>query len=242
LVGPLKAFLKEQQERDERQRKEQQERDEQQRKRDEQQRKEQLQMLRHLARPENPWAEMARTSAASDTSSQQNFRSRLSMFYGHGESQKPKCIVTGVEDAPDNFRVVAAHIWPRSAAETFPFKTLENGVNNPSNGMFLHQTIEQDMDRLRVCFVCDPFQISAKFVVLHKGILEQNLQGTNFKYNDLQFKELKFTIEQRPSFQLLSKHAQQAFNHSGNELSMNEQDVECFKAVLQVGSPQKPGA
>jgi len=194
-----------------------------------------------LTRPENPWAEMARSSAASDTSSQQNFRTKLSAFYGYSEQAKPKCIATEMEDNPSGDRVVAAHIWPRYAASAFPLD-LEDGVNNASNGMFLHEKIEEEMDRLHVCFVCDPFKISAKFVVLHRNILDEKLSGTQLKYRDLHLKDVEFKDNKRPSFKLLSRHAQQAFGHTDNQQWMDENIVSELKSVVQVGSPQKPDA
>jgi hypothetical protein len=228
----LQALL----ERDERQREEQ-------RKRDERQRREQLQILRHLTQPQNPWAEMARTSTASDTTSQQGFRSKLSSFYYPASSvagipEQVKCAVTEMADNTQGMRVVAAHIWPRSAAATFPLE-LEDGVNDPSNGIFLHKVIEELFDQLRVCLVCNPFDVSARFVVLDGEIVDQQLAGTTQTFRQLHQKQLKFDIAKRPSFQLLSRHAQQAFANSGNKEWMPDAELSSFKAVVQVGSPAK---
>jgi hypothetical protein len=90
-----------------------------------------------------------------------------------------------------------------------------------------------------VCLVCNPFDISARFVVLDGEIVDQQLVGTNQTFRDLHQKQLKFDKAKRPSFQLLSRHAQRAFANSGNQGWMSENDLSSFKAVLQVGSPEK---
>eukprot|EP00281_Chroomonas_sp_CCMP1168_P025899 CAMPEP_0206226398 /NCGR_PEP_ID=MMETSP0047_2-20121206/8080_1 /ASSEMBLY_ACC=CAM_ASM_000192 /TAXON_ID=195065 /ORGANISM="Chroomonas mesostigmatica_cf, Strain CCMP1168" /LENGTH=187 /DNA_ID=CAMNT_0053649503 /DNA_START=601 /DNA_END=1164 /DNA_ORIENTATION=- len=184
---------------------------------------------------------MARTSAASDTSSQQGLRQALSAFYtGSPESPEAlaKCAVTGMAHVPGGVRVVAEHLWPKSAAATFPLE-LKYGVNNPSNSIFFHQCIEKQFDQLRVCLVCNPFDISATFVVLDQELLLQDVEGTGHDFKYLDKKYLKFDEDKRPSFQLLSRHAQQAFAHPGNKQWMPEEDLLSFKSVLQVGSPQK---
>jgi len=207
--------------------------------RDERRHREQLQILRHLTQPQNPWAEMARTSAASDTSSQQGFRPALAAYYNpESPGTTVQCAVTGIADDPGVVRVVAAHIWPKSAAATFPLE-LTDGVNHPSNGIFFHKCIEEVFDQLRVCLVCNPFKISATFVVLDEELLEEGVEGTNCNFKTLHKRRLQFDQDKRPSFQLLSRHAQQAFAHSGNKQWMSAEELLSYKSVLQVGSPQR---
>jgi hypothetical protein len=236
----FQKFLEELQERDERQRREQQERDERQRReqqeRDERQRKEYLHILRLTVHPDNPWAGMARSSSASNSSTQSKFRSSLAELYSNG---KAKCFVTKMEDNSNAIRVVAAHIWPKAAAATFPLINLADGVNHPSNGMFLHKRIEKEFDLLHVCFLCNPFDISATFVVLHRDILQQELESTGRTFEQLHGTKVQFEFDKRPSFQLLSKHAQKAFSHPENNAWIEDEQMNEYMKVLQVGSPMK---
>mmetsp|Transcript_32011 Transcript_32011/g.78534 ORF Transcript_32011/g.78534 Transcript_32011/m.78534 type:complete len:147 (+) Transcript_32011:272-712(+) len=142
-------------------------------------------------------------------------------------------------------RVIAAHIWPKSGADSFPFDAVSEGVNNTCNGIFLLKSIEKAFDKLQVCFVCNPFNITVTFVVLHGGIVNQDIPGTRtesggmMKFRNLHMKILNFDKDKRPSFRLLSRHAQQAFAHPYNTKWMANDEMCSFQNALQVGSPEK---
>mmetsp|Transcript_36175 Transcript_36175/g.91004 ORF Transcript_36175/g.91004 Transcript_36175/m.91004 type:complete len:143 (+) Transcript_36175:283-711(+) len=77
---------------------------------------------------------------------------------------------------------------------------------------------------------------SAVFLVLQESMLEKGLPGTT--YQDLHKKRVQFSKQERPCFQLLSRHATQAFDYPGNAQWMGIEEAS-FRRVLQVGSPQK---
>lgn len=178
----------------------------------------QIASLRH--NEVDPWEGLDSTSSTSTS-----FRSRLKYFYG-----STMCLLTPMEGT-------AAHIWPRSRGFCFPSSSSVS-VNHPKNGMFLVKAIEEAFDRRQVCFICDPFTRSIAFKVLNPKLKEQQV-GSTTTFGKLDGKCVHFDDDRRPSFALLSRHAQSAIKFAMCEKMISDQDGGQLLQIVVVSSPQR---
>eukprot|EP00961_Rhodomonas_salina_P204597 2761075-Rhodomonas_salina.1 len=167
----------------------------------------------------DPWEGLSSTSSASP-----DFRARLSAFYG-----STNCLLTSRDGT-------AAHIWPRSRGFSMPTGL---GVDHPKNGMFLLKAIESAFDKRQVCFLCDPFRRSITFKVLDPNLKGQSVGSTAQVFQDLEGKPKCFKDDKRPSFDLLSRHAQSAIRFAMRQNTISKQDGAKLLETVAVSSPPR---
>mmetsp|Transcript_33242 Transcript_33242/g.68616 ORF Transcript_33242/g.68616 Transcript_33242/m.68616 type:complete len:232 (+) Transcript_33242:3-698(+) len=167
----------------------------------------------------DPWEGLSATSTTSP-----DFRARLLDFYG-----STNCLLTSLNGT-------AAHIWPRSRGFSMP---TGQGVDHPKNGMFLLKAIELAFDRRQVCFICDPFTRSITFKVLDPDLKGQPVGSTTQVFEDLDGKRKCFNDDKRPSFALLSRHAQSAIRFAMRQNTISDQDGGKLLESVLVSSPPR---
>jgi HNH endonuclease len=195
--------------------------------------------------PYDPWEQLSCQTTASKKC---KLRDNLKVLY-----HMVACVVSGVvdndsDDANPNQRVVAAHLWPKSQATRFESwkATISSstcaGIDDASNGLFLLKEIEEAYDKKRVCFVCNPFDISMEFKVLDKNLLLQKPAGCSQTYEELSQSIIRSpTINNimRPSFHILSRHAFHAVDHASLRTWVTPQQKTELHNLIKVSSPQK---
>jgi hypothetical protein len=192
-----------------------------------------LERVEHLVaavNPDDPWEAMSQISTQS---SSKILRRNLIRLYG-GE----KCFLTDVEHnrlLPQDDQVVAAHIWPGCRRDNF-----EGDIDGTRNGLLLLRRIETAFDARRVMFLCDPFTKSIVFRVLDPALMLES--NDNVVYDKILFKSLDQKVltprkGRRPSFKLLSRHANSAVHlASTNGWISNDLAKEMLEQI-QLASP-----
>jgi len=161
----------------------------------------------------DPWESL---SSQSTDSSKGVLRADLEKWY-----KDKLCMVSGVKGSKGNGRdaVIAAHLWPQSKGAAFfgwqnsLKETVCTTIHDKRNGMFLLKEIEEAYDAKRIIFICDPFHPIMRLRVLDPSLKGQTPSGCAQTFEKLEenlIKEPKITTKKRPSFRILSHHAQQA--------------------------------
>lgn len=87
------------------------------------------------------------------------FRKAVIGYYGLGEE---RCMITSIPGAGRD--LTEGHIWPHGQAESIllhRFNLSPDDVKDPRNGLLLLTPIEKAFDHKRLCFVYNPFAVSA---------------------------------------------------------------------------------
>ena len=196
-----------------------------------------LQAHLQLITPYNPWA--ALTSSKGSKSGE--LKDNLLRQYG----SPPTCLVSGVVQTKD-ILVVGAHVWPKSKKEEFSNwknqigETICESLDDVSNGILLLEDIEKAFDKQRVTFLCDPFKISLKLLVLDsnlKGVLPKGCSKTYEQLEQCNIGDPRISQGRRPSFKLLAYHATTAVRAAVNKKWISE---ERKNQLLQSIEPTSP--
>jgi len=215
------------------------------------QRQEQLEEIRAMLQKTSSLGRIWEHLSEKTPSSQgDNLRQELVLLYHGGDLAHVNCFVSGVKDdakQAQSLRVVASHLWPRSKRETFSqWKedgsiTSCDGINDAANGLLLLNDIENDFDKGKVCFLCNPFNMTVKFYVLDT-ILRENLdrpRGSPESYKKLHEKVIQVEDGRRPSFQILSMHAKEAVDVAERQGWITVGEATRLREGIKVASPRQ---
>jgi hypothetical protein len=164
-----------------------------------------LERVEHLVaavNPDDPWEAMSQVTTHS---SSQTLRRNLKKLYGDDTC----CFLTGAKhnsSLPQDEQVVAAHIWPGCRRDSFVGE-----IDGACNGLLLLRPVEIAFDKRQVIFLCNPFDKSIVFRVLDPGLNDISVYETT-TFNKLDNKVVRCDGQKRPSFKLLSRHANSAVN------------------------------
>mmetsp|Transcript_30898 Transcript_30898/g.74580 ORF Transcript_30898/g.74580 Transcript_30898/m.74580 type:complete len:110 (+) Transcript_30898:337-666(+) len=104
--------------------------------------------------------------------------------------------------------------------------------------------IEQAYDSKRVCFLCNPFEITITFTVLDKSLLSGAVYpaGCKTSFADLDKRQIgppSIGFDKRPSFQILSQHAKCAVQNAFDRGWITAEQKASHESWIQVASPDK---
>ncbi len=197
----------------------------------------------------DPWGSLVtQTSYTSKTS----LRHALMNHYNYNPEDKVKCMVTGIEDmvgGGERERVVAAHLFPRSRKEMFFAwqgtikQTVCDSIDNALNGMFLLKDIEAAYDGQKICFLCNALELSIRLKVLDPQIKKQRPTRCDKTFEELEaviIKNPTITYTNRPSFRILSCHAQAALDEAESKGWLNSAEKDGLDTIIQLCSPPRP--
>ena len=197
----------------------------------------------------DPWGSL---TTQTSLGSKNDLRQALMNHYDYKQGDKVKCMVTGVEDdthGDQRERVVAAHLFPRSRKEMFVSwqdtikQTVCESIDHALNGMFLLKDIEIAYDKQRICFLCNALDLSIRLKVLDPQIKTQCPTRCDKTFEDLEaviIKDPTITYMKRPSFRILSCHAQCALDEAESRGWLDSAEKDGLESIIQLCSPARP--
>jgi hypothetical protein len=189
----------------------------------------------------NPWATCASTAASKKNALKKALRST----YGVPEV----CLISGVEEAKDKgIEVTAAHLWPSCRPDEFKEWEENTGeiicksIDDTANGMLMLRDIERAYDYQRIVFICDPFRVSFKLLVLDPSLKNVYPTGCSRTFEQLEqcvVGKPKINDEKRPSFKILSYHASLSVCAAISKGWLTPEACRGLLETIQVVSPLK---
>jgi hypothetical protein len=189
----------------------------------------------------NPWATLSSTAA----SKRDALKKALRRTYGTPEV----CLISGVMEAKDKgIEVTAAHLWP--ACRPDEFKQWEDNagericefIDDAANGMLMLRDIEQAYDYQRIVFICDPFVVSFKLLVLDPRLKDTCPTGCTRTFKQLEeciIGKPRIDNERRPSFKVLSYHASLSVRAAVSKGWLTLEACRKLLETIEVVSPPK---
>jgi hypothetical protein len=133
----------------------------------------------------NPWA--------TRTKSKQSRKDALLKALRHVCGMPETCLLSRVvEDKDQQIYVSAAHLWPSCNPDKFKEFEQNTGekicetIDDASNGMLLLSDIEQAYDSQKIVFLCQPFDVSLRLLVLDPGLKDVCPKGCTKKFRELE--------------------------------------------------------
>jgi len=164
----------------------------------------------------NPWLLTNGSTSAITGAEREKFKEELIFYYGvrHADG-RVTCMVSG--QALKTGDVVAAHIWPAHARDSFAerwFNLSDGALDSARNGIIMAAALEEKFDKLRISFRWDDEVGKFRCVVLNKRLRGkgQNVpglfhpDGTCFTFSDLDGMELITPPDKVPFRRLLAYH------------------------------------
>lgn len=129
----------------------------------------------------NPWLFTNGSTSAITGPEREKFKKELISYYGvrHADG-RVTCMVSG--QALKTGDVVAAHIWPAHARDSFGerwFNLSDGALDSARNGIIMAAALEEKFDKLRISFRWDDEAGNFRCVVLNKRLRGkgQNVPG-----------------------------------------------------------------
>lgn len=189
----------------------------------------------------NPWGSLLSQTSYSKTIC---LRDALLKRY-----KKAQCLLTGVMDRNNGRdKVVAAHLFPRKREDEF-FQwqkslqtTICSGIDHPPNGMFLLKDVEDAYDSQKICFLCNPTDFSIRLKVLDPELRLKRPTGCSQTFQELEGKVIKqpmISHKKRPSFRILSYHAQFALDEAEIKGWLTREEREGLDTFIHLSLPPR---